>query len=86
MYALISLNLNNLTESSQRQDFYSYLEDKHFIKSNKLDTVWFINYNSTDEDAIISTTKNHIQHAAIISKTIDYDVIIGVCKNKPIEY
>jgi len=86
MYALISLNLNNLKKPSQRQDFYDYLEGEHFVKSDKLDTVWFINYNSTDEAAIIRTTKNHIQHAATISKTIDYDVIIGVCKNKPIEY
>jgi len=86
MYAILSLDLDNVT-SSQRKIFYESLKEDKWIKFNNLTTTWYVSFNTdATEEGIIHTSQNDVKKAATTAKVDKYNAMLTVSSSKPTEF
>lgn len=86
MYAILSLDLDNVS-STQRNKFYESLKEDQWIKFNNLTTTWYVSFESNaTESGIISTVKSDVQKAANQASVSKYNAMVTVSQNKPTEF
>ncbi len=79
MFALLSLEIDEGIDSTQRERFNDYLKEGNWIKVPKIDTTWYASFNGNlTEYDIISIAKDNVSEAANKSGVNSYIYIVNV--------
>lgn len=84
MYAMLSLDLDKKTTTTEREKFYAHIRGSGWMKLAKVSTTWFTNYRATvKEDRIIAEVKQDVAAAARYSGVTTYDAVVNVSPSEP---
>ncbi|PKG86255.1 hypothetical protein CXF85_00650 [Colwellia sp. 75C3] len=88
MHAMLSLDLDEKTTTTEREKFYAHIRDSGWMKLAKVTTTWFTCYKeSATEERIIAEVKQDVAAAASrYSGVANYDAVVNVSKSKPIPF
>jgi hypothetical protein len=87
-YVILTLDLKDAT-AEEREEFYESLKDSNWEKCDNVSTVWWTEHIYMDKEEIMGEVKRDLENAAKAADEyglLDYHVVVGLCKDKPIEF